>query len=197
MKPINNWNNVQAISDKPQLPPGGYVCQIMGAEEKTYNGKNGPFNVLEVSVDICEGLYSNFFTDDYRNQQTENKKWGAVLKLYVPTDDGSDNDNFTKRKLKSFTDAVEDSNVNYHWDWDEKKLKGKAIGLLFRREEWEWEDKSGWKTRPFIPLPVDAIREEKFKVPADKPLQNKSVNYNSGTSSEQFSPIEDDDLPFV
>ena len=51
--------------------------------------------------------------------------------LGIPLDDNSKNDNFTKRKFKSFTDSLEDSNSGYHFDWDEQKFVGKQIGGLF------------------------------------------------------------------
>ena len=36
MKPVNNWDQVKAASDRQQLPKGGYVCRIMNGEIKTY-----------------------------------------------------------------------------------------------------------------------------------------------------------------
>lgn len=197
MKPINNWNNVRPIEDRPKLPAGGYVCRIMGAKIVTYQGKNGDFDKLEISLDISEGEYTNFFADDYRNQQREDKKWGCVYRLYVPTDDGSENDEFSKRKLRSFTDAVEESTPGYFWDWKEADLKGKTVGMLFRNKEWEFDGKTGWKTEPFIPVSADKIRSEDFKVPADKPL-NRNTAAATAALSQQLSDkgILDEDLPF-
>lgn len=197
MKPINNWNDVKAVSDRPKLPVGAYVCKIMGAEVKTYGQPGNTFEKLEVSIDICEGEYANFFTDDYRSQQFEDKKWGAVLRLNVPSDDGSDADNFKKRLLKTFIEAVEESNPGYHWDWNEKGLKHKNVGVIFRNEEWEWDGKTGWKVKPFKTLSVSDVQEGKYKLPEDKPLQNKPVNNNSGrVPNEQFASLDDADLPF-
>lgn len=196
MKPVNNWNNVRPIEDRPKLPAGGYVCKIMGAEVKTYSGANGDFEKLEISLDIYEGEYNGFFADDYRAQQREDKKWGCIYRLYVPTDDGSEKDEFTKRKLRSFTDAVEASSAGYHWDWNEAGLKGKEVGMIFRNEEWEWNDKSGWKTQPFIPKPADDIREGKFKIPEDKPLSSSNNGYTAPVTPSGNVLDEDDDLPF-
>lgn len=194
MRPINNWNNVKPISDRPKLPVGGYVCKIMDAEVKEFNGSNGPFERLLISLDIYEGEYNGFYAEDYRSQQYEDKKWGCVYSLYVPTDDGSERDEFTKRKLKSFTDAVEDSNPGYHWDWNENGLKGKTVGMVFRNEEWEWNGNTGWKVKPFIPKSADDIRAGNFKMPEDKSLQGQAAN-NTAVSSNPVDII-DDDLPF-
>lgn len=194
MKPINNWNNVKPLTDRPKLPVGGYVCKIMGAEIKKYNGKNGEFEKLYVSLDIYEGEYNGFFAEDYRSQQYEDKRWGCVYTLYIPTDDGSDQDEYTKRKFKTFIEAIEDSNPGYHWDWNEGGLKGKTVGVIFRNEEWEFEGRTGWKVKPFIPKSADDIRSGSFKLPDDKPLQDKPANNNAVSSNSV--DILDDDLPF-
>lgn len=193
MKPINNWKNVKANTERPQLPVGGYVCKIMGAEIKEYNGQNGMFSRLEVSIDIYEGEYNGFYADDYRSQQREDKKWGGVVRLYVPVDDGTEKDEWTKSTFKGFTDAVEDSNPNYHWDWNEKGLKGLIVGVLFRNEEWEFNGNNGWKVRPFKFIPADMVRKNKYSMPKDKPLKNK---VNNTVTSNLYEVVEDEDLPF-
>lgn len=204
MKPINNWNNVEAMTDRPKLPAGGYVCKIMGAKVRTFSGSNGEFEKLEVSMDIYEGEHSGFFADDYRAKDYEDKKWGCVYRLTIPTEDGSDQDTKNKRRFKTFINAVEDSNPGYHWDWDENKLKDKVIGFLFRRREWEWNGTTGWKTEPYVPKDADIIREEKYTVPNDLPLAKAGGSY-AGTSTpsaaasgnNSFAVIDsDDDLPF-
>ena len=194
MKPFSNYDKVQSISDRPKLPVDGYVCKIMDAEVKQYNGSNGEFGKLDISLDIYEGDESGFFAEDYRSQQREDKKWGCVYSLYLPADDGSEMDEFTKRKFKTFMEAVEDSNPGYHWDWNEAGLKGKIVGIIFRNEEWEWDDKHGWKVRPFVPKSADDIRKGNFKLPDDKPLKGSAVNNRS--TSANTEDIIDGDLPF-
>ena len=60
MKPVNNWDQVKAASDRQQLPKGGYVCRIMNGEIKTYNGTKGTFERLEISIDVAEGEFKDF-----------------------------------------------------------------------------------------------------------------------------------------
>lgn len=189
MKPINNWEQVQAATERMTLPVGGYVAKIKNAEEITTKGN---FSMLAVSIDISEGEYSGFYAEEYRNQIGEDKKWRGVVRLFIPTDDGSEKDERTKRSFKRFTNAVEDSNSGYHWDWNEKKLKGLEVGILVRNEEWEWQGRTGWNTKPFLFISSDEVRQEKFKTPKDKPLINHS-SVNGG-----FSVVDDndDDLPF-
>lgn len=115
--------------------------------------------------------------------------------MYVPSGDGSDQDNWSAAKLKRFVNDVEDSNPGYHWDWEESKLKGKLVGLTFRQEEWEYNGKTGWKTNPFQAYTVEDIRQNKFQLPKDKSL--KKTTPAPMPSFENAVEMEgDDDLPF-
>lgn len=195
MRAINNWNDIKASTDFTTLPAGGYVCKIQGAKIRTFDGRNGSFERLEVAVDIIEGEYKNYFRRDFDSQNTEDKKWRGVLRLYVPSGDGSDQDNWSAAKLKRFVNNVEDSNPGYHWDWEESKLKGKLVGLTFRREEWEYNGKTGWKTNPFQAYTVEDIRQNKFQSPKDKPLK-KSAPALTPSFENAVEMEGDDDLPF-
>lgn len=197
MKQIANWNEVKAPAEYVELPAGGYICKIMGAEIETFKSQDGQvFEKLKVSIDIAEGDYAGYYAENYRNQ-VEEKKWKGFIRYYVPTEDGSDKDEWSKRTLKGFTDAVESSNVGYTWDWDETKLKGKRIGMLFRREEWEYNGKTGWKTAPFKAIDATNAATGEFKVPQDKPLKNHTVANPSSEYSANFVDVgSEEDLPF-
>jgi hypothetical protein len=80
MKPINNWNTVKAPAEFTELPAGGYVCKIMGAEVETFTSQmtGDTFEKLKVSIDISEGDYAGYYANGYRNQ-TEPKKWKGVI----------------------------------------------------------------------------------------------------------------------
>ena len=78
------------------------------------------------------GEYQDYYKNDYKNQNTEDKKWRGVLKLYLPKEDGTEKDNWTISVFKAFTEAVEESNQGYHWDWDETTLKGKVFEMCIR-----------------------------------------------------------------
>lgn len=195
IKKFTNWDNVKASTETLQLPVGGYVSKIMGAEIVTYHEKTlNEFSQLLVSIDISEGEYANYYAEDYRNQQWEDKKWRGIVRLYLPKEDGSDKDEWTKSTFKGFTDAVEDSNNGYHWDWNEQNLKGKTVGVLVRNEQWEYEGNSGWKTKPFKFISADLIKNNKYKTPKDKPLKN---SYSTTDQSNGFTEMPlDEDLPF-
>ena len=172
------------------LPAGAYVCKIIKAETQDYSWGQR----LNVSIDIIEGEYKDFYANNYRNQQNEDKKWKGVLRLNVPNDDGSDKDEWTKRSFNNFTGVLEDANPGYKFDWDETKLKGKTVGVLFRNKEWEFNGRSGWATEAFSTALVGDIRDGKdFKI-KDKPLTAKNMNSSTNWASEDNS--SSDELPF-
>lgn len=199
MKPIANWDKVKPAAERVQLPKGGYVVKILDSKLVEFPDKNDPsvvaFSKLELSIDITEGEYKDYYANDYRAQNMEDKRWKGVLRMYVPKDDGSEKDEWTKSSFKAMTDAVEESNAGYHWDWNEAGLKGKIVGCLFRSEEWDYNGSQGWATRPFKLIPANLIREGKYKVPPDKPLKNKPA---AGNPLDVFvgTAADDDDLPF-
>ena len=165
----NNWDQVQEFSERAKLPLGAYVCRIVQANVvQTDNGKQ-----LAVLFDIAEGEYKNFFANDYKTSTVQNKKYKGVLRLWLPKNDGSEKDEWTKSTLKGFTTSVEVSNSGYHWNWDEQTLKNKMIGIIFRNEEWEYEGKTGWAVRPFRAARVETIRSGEYTLPNDKPLKEK------------------------
>jgi hypothetical protein len=192
MNKPNNWESVKAATERVALPAGGYIVKILDAKVKTYTSDNGSFDKLEISLDITDGEFKDFYANDYRSQTQEDKKWKGMLRQYTPKDDGSEKDEWTKSSLKALTDAIEESNPGYHWDWNEDHLKGKVVGCLFRSEEWQYNGKEGWKTQPFKFVSVETIKSGKFKVPNEKPLKNKSVTQ----SEPAYENIADSDLPF-
>lgn len=184
------------------LPAGGYVAKIMGAEELHY----GWGDVVLISFDILEGEYKDFFARDYRAQDREDKKWRGTYRLSEPKDDGTEKDSWTKRTFNNAVAVLEESNTGYHWDWtpiergDFSQLKGNAVGVLFRNKEWAIEGKTGWTTECCALTAVDDIRESRFKMPKDKPLQSAQRSSKPLTAEtlldEGGEIVSDDDLPF-
>lgn len=195
MKAFSGYENTQAIKDKEALPSGGYIAKIIAAKEVTYDWGSR----LEIAVEITEGEKKGYFQRQFDSQTGEDKKWKGVLRQSVPRDDGSEADDWTKRKFKTNIEAIEDSNPGYHWDWDEKKLKDKAVGLLVRQKEWEFGGRTGWAPECIAFTSVQNIRDGEFKLPKDKPL-NSSAGFSApgGTNitNDDFAPLTDDDLPF-
>ncbi len=198
IKKPSNWEQVQAAQERAKLPAGGYIVKIIGAKTAEYKSQDGgSFSKLEIALDITDGEYKGFYDADFRAQTQEDKKWKGVLRQYLPKDDGSEKDEWTKSALKALTEAIEESNPGYHWDWDESRLKGKIVGCLFQNQQWEINGKEGWKAQPFKFIPAERIRNGKFEIPKDKPLKGREGQTSSGNTGG-FEPVEEDDgdLPF-
>ena len=197
MRPFNNYDTTQTISARAQLPVGAYICQIFKAEEKVYSSSKGEWHKLEVSFDICEGEHKDFYANDYRSQSGEDKKWKGVLRMNIPSDDGSEADNWAKRSFKTNILAIEESNNGYHWDWNEAQLKGKTVGIVFRSEEWEYNGKRGWRTAPFKMVPAADVKSGNIKIPDPKPLNGKAASQASTAADlSDFVEVASADLPF-
>ena len=197
MRPFNNYDTTQTISARAQLPVGAYICQILKAEEKVYSSSKGEWHKLEVSFDISEGEHKDFYANDYRSQSGEDKKWKGVLRMNIPSDDGSEADNWAKRSFKTNILAIEESNNGYHWDWNEAQLKGKTVGIVFRSEEWEYNGKRGWRTAPFKMVPAADVKSGNVKIPDPKPLNGKAASQASTAADlSDFVEVASADLPF-
>lgn len=189
MKAFSGYDSVRAAGDYAALEPGGYVCEIKEAYE--VSSRNNPdVSWLEVLIDIKYGEFARYYEDLYRSDTREQKRWRGILRVFIPKDDGSENDERTKSNFKGFTTSVEESNPGYTWNWDESTLKGKEIGVLFRSEEWEYNEKHGWTTRPFRPCSIGRIEEGKYSVPEPRALKKPE------NSSSAFANIGDEKLPF-
>jgi hypothetical protein len=191
MRKYNDFKSERASSGgRETLPAGGYVCQIISAKVDS----NEWGETLVIAHDVCEGEYEGIFKRDYENNDREDKKWRGTFRLNLPKDDGSEQDAWKKRSFNGFIWAIEQSNPGFVWDWDEKKLKGKKVGLLYRNEEWAIDGRSGWTTKAAYSESVENVRNGKFKMPKDKPLpESKKVD-----TTPQFTELDDSDgeLPF-
>lgn len=180
MKAFKGYEETKAYgSGTEQLPKGGYVCKIMKASVES--GQYG--EQLVVALDIAEGEYKDFYANDYRAQDREDKKWHGNYYLSIPTDDGSEKDGWTKRKFKTFTNAVEDSNAGYTWNWDENTLKGKLFGGLFIEKERLYQGKIYTSTICGGATTIGAIKEGKYKLPKDRPVKNAPAGTRSASDA--------------
>lgn len=196
IKKFSDYEQTKGYGDYERLPKGGYVLVIKAAQLM----QNSMGEYIKVSADIYEGEYIQFFTREYKAQQSEDKKWHCNYLLNVPKDDGSEQDGWTKRKFKTFTEALEDSNEGYHFDWDERRFKGLLIGGLFNEREYEGRNGDIRRATNWGGVcAVSKIREGNYKLPADK-LLNKGYSAAAPASSDGFMSIpdgDDEELPFA
>ncbi len=189
MKKFKSWDTAKTYTESEKLPAGGYVVKIMAASvEKASNGNE----FLKVAFDIAEGEYAGYYARKYRAANEDNKKWKGNINLYIPLEDGSEQDEYTASKFKTAITNIEDSNPGYHWDWDEKKLKDKIVGCIFREKEYEYEGNTGFFAEPFRFATAENIRDGKFRMPKPKLLNNSSSTQPTFDNAADV----DDDLPF-
>lgn len=187
MKPVKGYEKAQAFVEVEKLPPGGYIISILSAEEIEYAWGN----VLEVKFDIADGEYKNHYTNQYKNSQLEDKKYKGTYRMNIPKEDGSEMDEWTTRKFKSDIVAIEESNPEFHWEWDEKQLAGKKVGAVFFEKEWSFNGNEGFFTTVHSLRSIQSICDGKFKIPKPKMLKNKT------TTTAGFTEIDsDEDFPF-
>lgn len=182
MKKISGYDKIQESGSFKKLSPGGYVVKILDVTDvpdKEY---------LKVSFDVCEGKDKDFFANEYKNDTREEKRWpnaGSFVRSYKEK---------ALPMLKGFTTAIENSNKGYTWDFDEKKLKGKIVGLVIGEEE--FVNSSGkLRTRTYVSAvrSVDVIRKGEFEVPALKKLDATKATSASSKPAEPFvNPFEND-----
>lgn len=206
IKKPHNWNEVKEFSDRAKLPLGAYVCQTSQCRvvDTDYGSQ------LAILFDIYEGEYKGFYAADFASNTQQDKKWKGVLRVWLPKDDGSEKDELTKSIFKGMVTSFENSNLGYAWDWNEKTLEKKLIGIVFRNEEWEYNGKTGWAVRPFRAVSVESVRTDNFTIPRDKPLATKANNtfqqpMNSFSQPMNNLPksdvngyvqVDDEELPF-
>ena len=190
---IKSYNGFkpERTTARETLPAGGYVAKIMDATVISYDWGD----VLKVDFDIAEGEHKGFFATDYRNNTNDDKKWRGTYRINIPNESNQYFDS-QRKSFNNFIACLEETNSGFHFDWDESKLKGKGIGVLFRNKEWEYNGSTGWTTECCAVTTAKDIREGNFKMPKDKPLKAKAAN--TGAYSETtFAPVDDDaDLPF-
>ena len=192
MKAFGGYDNVKASTgEKLTLPPGGYVLKILDA--KVESRGNGSEQMI-ISFDIEEGDHKDFFKRQYAGQQGEDKKWKGTYRLWLPKDDGTEQDEWTKKKFKSMIVAVEESNKDFHWNWDESKLKNKLVGGIFNEKEYSFKGYNGFFTQCHHMCDVETIRSGGFKVPKQTLLKGSSES-----SADVFTSVPEgitEELPF-
>lgn len=166
MKRIENWENIKENGGFEKLSPGGYIVKLLNIQdvpEKEY---------LKISFDIDEGEKKGFFAEQYKNSTQTDKKWpnaGSFIRSYKTT---------AASMFRGFTNAVENSNKGYTFDFNEESLKGKKVGIVVAEEEFV-NQKGQVRVRTYVSAvrSVDAIKKGEFTVPELKKLNiTKTTN---------------------
>ena len=179
------YDEVQAGGEYTPIELGGHKLKICKLEEITTSNGN---KYLKVSFDTAaDDIQPNYYTEAWRNDTRDNKKWGGVATIFPTDKEGK-----TSKTFKQFCTSIERSN-NSQIQWGagfEASIVGKVIGGIFGEEEYinaQGEVKTArklfwWRSTEGI---KDATIPEKRTV--DKPTDNGFMDIPAGI---------EDDLPF-
>ena len=174
------WDEIEAkeFGTYEQLELGGHVCQIVKAETiKTSTGKEA----LKLYLDIADGTQKGFYKRQWDRDTRQQRKWGCT---FIQLTEGNSQPYF-----KGLITAIEKSNPQYKWNWNENSLKNLLIGGVFGREQYRKNDGNlAWFTKCVNLRSIESILAG-VEVPADKYLDD---------SAEVFKPVTDnDDIPWI
>lgn len=166
------------------IEPGGHKCVLHQIEEKM-SSKGGQMLVLRFDTDTTDAqpnYYKARLVQD-RKKNGENAKWKGVMYISTSGEYGVAN-------LKRFVTAVEDSNPGLKAQWDRQPgdgtfvnwMRGKKVGIVFRKEEYEYNGKTGWSVKPMRFCDYNKAMTE--KVPEPKTL-------NKASEAPGFTPSSD------
>lgn len=173
MKQIKDFDNVQAANGFERPEAGGYVCIIRHVEDHPDK------EFIHLEVDIAEGKFKGYAAETAERAGFWplrcNRFYGGKSVGY----------------FKAFIEAVEATNKNYRWDWNEQSLVNKGVGIVFREEEYVARDGSIRKSiAPYEFKTAAQIRDGDFTVPAPKPVNPAAA------APATFIDDSGDELPF-
>lgn len=184
MKQIENFEKVEASTGEfENLPAGGYICRITNVEDVPFNVNTNKGDYLKIEFDIAEGKFTRYYMD--AALRNDGKWWGSFIRSYKEKAQGM---------FKHFINCIEESNVGYKWDWQEKSLESKVIGLVLGEEEYRKNDGS-IKVRLTVKdvKTVQQIKDGDYKVPALKKLAPAD---SAAKASFFFETVDESELPF-
>lgn len=189
MKAFNGYDEAKKAAQYSggRLPIGTYVCEIKNV--KYVVGENGNSDRIDILFDIVEGEQKDFFKKQYDANESEDKKWKGRKSIYVPMDDGSERDEWTKNSFAKWVNGFEDSNPGYKWNWKEDKWKGLKIGIVFGETGTVIDGREILYTEPRFACDIKKVKDG--SAPKAKFVAKK------GYTGNQKSSPDSDDTPFI
>lgn len=196
MKPINGFKAEAPATGYPMLPKGLYIAGIQNVKVEGTE----PDQRLVLRLDIIEGEYAAYYTKRYNSEANAGGRYEVKYKgdfrIQYPDQNNPKREHFDRdlRALSNAIWAIEDSNDNYHWDWNEAGLKGKIVGINVRQ--------GSFNGIPYTTIgrleSVKMIREGKCKLMNDmKPRTSGDQGSAQGpaAAAPTFSVV-DEEVPF-
>lgn len=176
MKPIKEYDLVNEAGEFRRLPAGIYgvkITEVIDNPEKEY---------LEIYCDITKGEYANYFkTLRESGLRDTSRSCRSYKTSALPF-------------FKAFITAVEKTNANYQWNWDEKTLVGKNVIAVFGEEEYLDKENNVKIATTLVEFrSLEAYQAGRIKVPELKKLPESELPQ---TQSVTLEAVNIDDLPF-
>lgn len=181
MEKPNGWDNTEAkqFSSNEKPKSGAYVMKIVQASS-AISGNKRPMMVY--MLDIAQGPFAGNYKDlfEFLKKSNPAQKWPCIMRRCT---DGDQLEYF-KGDIK----AIEESNANFKFNFDESTLKNKLVGCMLGEKEIDANGKTILEPRWFCS--TEKAMSGEMKVPAVK----KFVAQYKTENSRQ--PGQDEELPF-
>lgn len=191
MQKPSNYSEIQVTGEYTPIEAGGHKCVIKAVKEE--KSKTAGLDMLVISLDTDkDDKQPNYFTEAYKKDTRDNKKWGCVM--YLVVDDSTE---YGPKNLKTLCTSVEKSNPGFTVQWGDgfaNCFKDKKVGVVFGREQYlNNSNEVKWSTKPKWFRSTDGIYD--VNVPNDKYLPNNSTP-TSGYDCMNIPDGIDEELPF-
>lgn len=192
MKKPNYAFETKKRADRNGLPPkGAYVAEIQAVRCLTKGKDNVSMDRLELFMDIVEGEYTGRFRQVYEDQKErfgDNVSYKGIFRMSVP-EEGDNNYDYLMRILQENLWCVEQSNDPYKWDWDEKKLKGKKVGISLRNRFYTFNGKDRETVEIARLETIDDVHNGKCKPVNDRDQREKHDDAEESTDGSDFTDV--------
>ena len=175
MKRIENWDSIVESTSFKRLTPNGYIVKILKVEDhpdKEY---------LKIYFDVNGGEDKGYFKSQFEKDTRKERKWpnaGTFIRSYKDS---------AASMFKGFINAIEKSNKGYQWNFDEKTLVNKVVGLIIADEQYQ-NQKGQVRVRNYVAAvrSVETIEKGEYEIPALKELTTTKT-----TTAPANDPIPD------
>jgi hypothetical protein len=198
MKPSYNGFEAKKSSGFITLPPAGaYVAEIQNVRFAPANkAENRSRDAIELMMEITEGEYAGRYMEFFNDQKEkfgDTVKYKGVFRLIPPLDN---DDDWRKRTFEGNIWCIQESNPGYVWDWDEKKLKGKKVGISVRDRFYTFNGNDRSTTEIARLETLDDVKNGKVKTmkPRDQ-RTGESASIGESNNAEGFT-VASVDVPW-
>lgn len=180
-----------------QLPPvGAYVAEIKNVRFVAADGDKQRYDTLELMLEIIEGEYAGRYTEVYNDQKEKFDKasYKGIFRLRCPGENDGEDADWVSRRFGNNIWCVQESNPGYEWDCDEKKLKGKKVGINVRKYLYTYGEKDRETTEIGQLETIADVKDGKCK--EMKPRDRRKSEEDNSSSNSGFTDASTVEVPW-